>query len=51
MQRLHQVIQEKEELLEKLQMRVNEAGNKAKDLKASFENLCGKPIYYCLIKF
>ncbi|CAA3008732.1 structural maintenance of chromosomes 6B isoform X1 [Olea europaea subsp. europaea] len=38
--RLHQVIQEKEELLEKLQMRVNEAGNKAKDLKASFENLC-----------
>ncbi|CAI9768234.1 unnamed protein product [Fraxinus pennsylvanica] len=39
--RLQHAIQEKEDLLEKLEMRVNEAGNKAKDLRASFESLCG----------
>ncbi|KAL8049896.1 hypothetical protein ABFX02_06G048500 [Erythranthe guttata] len=33
-------IREKETLLEKLHQRVAEAGIKAKDLKASFENLC-----------
>ncbi|KAL0317658.1 UNVERIFIED_CONTAM: Structural maintenance of chromosomes protein 6B [Sesamum angustifolium] len=38
--KLHDEIQEKETLLEELQKKVNEAGNKAKELKISFENLC-----------
>lgn len=35
-------IQEKQILLEKLEVRMNEAESKVKELKLSFENLCGK---------
>ncbi|GER35076.1 structural maintenance of chromosomes family protein [Striga asiatica] len=38
--KLHQELEGKETLLEKLQNRVNEAGTKVDNLKASFDNLC-----------
>lgn len=38
---MHDEILGKEALLAELQNRVDEAGTKAKDLKMSFENLCG----------
>ena len=41
MQKIKAEIQEKEVLLEKFQLRLNEADAKANELKLSFENLCG----------
>lgn len=40
-QKIEEEIQENKMLLEKFKVRMKEAEAKAKDLKVSFENLCG----------
>lgn len=50
-QKVHDEIREKEALLTKFKDRVYEAGNKAADLKMSFENLCGILFLFLIYKF
>lgn len=50
-QKIQEEIQENEMLLEKLRVRKKEAEAKTKDLKVSFENLCGTEALILFLAF
>lgn len=49
MQKIQELIQEQEVMLEEFQMRNKKSGEKSTSLEASFENLCGMMNFTCWV--